>query len=198
VRRMDVGSSQAVVGRIGLTGEVGYEIVVPTPQHRTLWIELAAAGEPHGLRPIGDRAIDALRIEKGYGIWNAEFRQDGTPGSTGLDRFVAFDKGDFIGAEAARREREAGASKRLVLLHVDATDADAAKDDGVWVGDTLVGEVTSGAYGHTVEMSLALAMLDAEVAIDAPEFTVYVVGQPRSATILPELPYDPAGTRMRG
>jgi dimethylglycine dehydrogenase len=197
VRRMDVGSGEAVVGRIGLSGEIGYEIVVPTPQHRTLWTELSEAGAPHGLRPIGDRAIDVLRIEKGYGIWNAEFRQDGTPGSTGLDRFVAFDKGDFIGAETARREREDGAAKRLVLLEVDADDADAAKDDGVWVGDTLVGEVTSGAYGHTVGKSLALAMLDAQVADGAEAVTAYVIGQPRSATILAEPPYDPHGERLR-
>jgi dimethylglycine dehydrogenase len=197
VRRMDVGSGRAVVGRIGLTGEVGYEIVVPTPQHRTLWTELAEAGAPYGLRPIGDRAIDSLRLEKGYGIWNAEFRQDGTPGTTGLDRFVAFDKGGFVGAEAARRERDEGASKRLVLLEVDAEDADAAKDDGIWVGDRLVGEVTSGAYGHSVGMSLALALIETEVAEQAPELTVFVVGRPRPARILPEVPFDPAGDRLR-
>jgi dimethylglycine dehydrogenase len=197
VRRMDVGSGQAVVGRIGLTGEIGYEIVVPTPQHRTLWTELAEAGAPHGLRPIGDRAVDVLRIEKGYGIWNAEFRQDGTPGVTGLDRFVAFDKGAFIGADAARRERDEGAPKRLVLLAVDDDDADAARDDGIWLGDRLVGEVTSGAYGHSVGRSLALGLIETPVANDAPELTVYVVGRPRTARILPELPYDPAGTRLR-
>jgi dimethylglycine dehydrogenase len=198
VGRMDVGSAQAVVGRIGLTGEIGYEIAVRAPQHRTLWNELAEAGSPHGLRAIGDRAIDSLRLEKGYGIWNAEFRQDGTPGMTGLDRFVAFDKGEFIGAEAARRERGEGASKRVVLLEVDADDADAARDDGVWVDDRLVGEVTSGAYGHSVGTSLALAMIDAKVAADAPELTVYVIGQPRTARIVPEVPYDPAGKRLRG
>jgi dimethylglycine dehydrogenase len=198
VRRMDVGSAEAVVGRIGLTGEVGYEIVVPTPQHRTLWTELAEAGTPHGLRPIGDRAIDSLRLEKGYGIWNAEFRQDGTPGMTGLDRFVAFDKGDFIGAESARREREEGAARRLVLLEVDAVEADAARDDGVWVEDRLVGEVTSGAYGHTVGMSLALALIESAVAGEAPELTVYVVGRPRTARILPQAPFDPSGGRLRG
>jgi dimethylglycine dehydrogenase len=197
VRQMDVGSGQAVVGRIGLTGEVGYEIVVPTPQHRTLWTELAEAGAPYGLRPIGDRAIDSLRLEKGYGIWNAEFRQDGTPGMTGLDRFVAFDKGGFVGAEAARREREEGASKRLVLLEVDAEGADAAKDDGIWVDDRLVGEVTSGAYGHSVGMSLALALIDREAAEQGPVLTVFVVGQPRTARILPEVPFDPAGDRLR-
>jgi dimethylglycine dehydrogenase len=197
VRRMDVGSGQAVVGRIGLTGEVGYEIVVTASQHRTLWFELSEVGTQHGLRPIGDRALDVLRVEKGYGIWNAEFRQDGTPGMTGLDRFVAFDKGEFIGAEAARRERETGGAKKLVQLAVDAGEADAARDDGIWLDDRLVGEVTSGAYGHTVGTSLALGLIERSVAEEAPELTVYVVGQPRTARILPAVPYDPDGDRLR-
>jgi dimethylglycine dehydrogenase len=197
VRPLDVGSSTAVVGRISLTGELGYEIVVPTIQHRTLWRELRDAGEDLGMRPIGDRAVDSLRLEKGYGIWSAEFRQDRTPAMTGLDRFVAHDEKDFVGAEAVRRERETGPTWRLVLLAIDADDADARRDDGIWVGERRVGEVTSGAYGHTVGTSLALAYLERDVADAAPELTVYVIGEPRTARILPEVPYDPEGLRLR-
>jgi dimethylglycine dehydrogenase len=197
VREMDVGSAQAVVGRISLTGEVGYEIVVPTPQHRTLLHELLAAGQGLGLRLIGDRAIDSLRLEKGYGIWNAEFRQDLTPAMSGLDRYVAYDKGEFIGADAVRRDREQAPSQSLVLLRIDADDADPTQDDGIWIDDRKVGFVTSGAYGHHVDMSLALAYLDRDVVDAAPEVTVFVVGEPRTARILPEPPYDPKGARLR-
>ncbi len=196
-RTMRVGSTEAVVGRISLTGELGYEIVVPTDRHRTLYEELRDAGRAYGLRLIGDRALDSLRLEKGYGIWSAEFRQDITPGMSGLDRFVAFDKGDFIGREAALRDRELGPARRLVLLEVDAVDADASKDDGVWLDGRLVGVVTSGAYGHHVGASLALAYVDCEVLEARPELSVDVVGQPRSARILPAIPYDPAGLRLR-
>jgi dimethylglycine dehydrogenase len=195
MRAMEVGSAQAVVGRISLTGELGYEVVVPTSQHRALWAELQEAGAGAGLRPIGDRAVDSLRLEKGYGIWSAEFRQENTPGESGLDRFVAFDKEDFVGREATLREREHGAARRLVLLAVDAVDADAAQDDGVWAGDHLVGLATSGAYGHHVGRSLALAYVDRD-ALDA-DLTVYVVGEPRAAEIVPEIPYDPTGARLR-
>ena len=195
VRAMTVGSAQAVVGRISLTGELGYELVVPTSQHRALWAELQEAGAGAGLRPIGDRAVDSLRLEKGYGIWSAEFRQENTPGESGLDRFVAFDKQDFVGREAALRERERGPSRRLVLLAVDAADADAAQDDGVWAGDRLVGLATSGAYGHHLGRSLALAYVDRD-ALDA-DLTVFVVGEPRATEILPEIPYDPTGTKLR-
>jgi dimethylglycine dehydrogenase len=197
VRAMDVGSAQAVVGRISLTGELGYEVVVPTSQHRALWSDLLEVGAGAGLRPIGDRAVDSLRLEKGYGIWSAEFRQENTPGESGLDRFVAFDKDVFIGRDAALRERETGASRRLVLLAVDATDADAAQDDGVWAGDRLVGLATSGAYGHHVQQSLALAYVDRDAIEAGADLTVYVVGEPRGAEILPAIPYDPTGARLR-
>jgi dimethylglycine dehydrogenase len=197
VREMRVGTSSAVVGRISLTGELGFEIVVPTQAHRDLWHDLRDAGASHGLRPIGDRAVDSLRLEKGYGIWSAEFRQDLTPGMSALDRFVAFDKPGFIGREAALREREQGPPQRLALLRVDAADADASMDDGIWIGERRVGLVTSGAYGHHVGMSLALAYVDTDVIETSPELTVFVVGEPRLAHILPEPPYDPKGNRLR-
>jgi dimethylglycine dehydrogenase len=197
VRTIHVGGSEAVVGRISLTGELGYEVVVPTDRHRALLDDLQDAGRAHGLRLIGDRAVDGLRLEKGYGIWSAEFRQDVTAGMSGLDRFVAFDKGDFIGRAAALREREHGATRRLVLLEVDAADADARKDNGIWRDGRLVGLVTSGGYGHHVGLSLALAYVDGEVAAARPELTVDVVGEPRPARILPEIPYDPKGLRLR-
>ncbi|MEX1047038.1 MAG: FAD-dependent oxidoreductase [Actinomycetota bacterium] len=197
VREMDVGIAGAVVGRISLTGELGYEIVVPSGEQRTLLQQLRDRGEHRGLRLIGDRAVDSLRLEKGYGIWSAEFRQDYTPGMSYLKRYVAFDKGEFIGREAAERERGAGSDQTLVVLDVDAGDADAAQDDGVWIGEQRVGFVTSGAYGHHVGKSLALAYLDRDVAAKDPELTVFVVGEPRSARVLPEPPYDPAGARLR-
>jgi len=197
VREMGVGSTRAVVGRLSLTGELGYEIVGPAGRHLTLLNELRAAGEPSGLRLIGDYAIDSLRVEKGYGIWNAEFTQAYTPGMSGLDRFVAFDKGDFVGREAALREREEGAARRLVLLEVDATDAEAGTDDPIWLDGSLVGFVTSGAYGHHVGMSLALAYVDRAVIETGAELMVSVVGEERTARILPEPPYDPNGTKLR-
>jgi dimethylglycine dehydrogenase len=194
---MDVGSATGVVGRISLTGELGYEIVVPVTRHRTLLNELREAGAEHGLRLIGDRAVDSLRLEKAYGIWQAEFRQDRTPGESGLDRYVAFDKGEFIGRDAALRERETGPDRRLVLLDVDADDADASTDEGIWQGERRVGFVTSGAFGHTVGKSLALAYLDRSVIERGDDVTVYVVGDPRAARVLSEPPYDPAGRRLR-
>jgi dimethylglycine dehydrogenase len=116
---------------------------------------------------------------------------------SGLDRFVAFDKGDFVGREAALREREEGPSRRLVLLEIDAADADASMDDGIWLEGRLVGLVTSGAYGHHVGKSLALAYLDTDVVEASPGVEVIVVGEARPGRLLAEAPYDPAGNRLR-
>ena len=80
---------------------------------------------------------------------------------------------------------------------MEAADADAAKDDGIWLDGRLVGVVTSGAYGHHVGLSLALAYLDRDVAAARPELLVDVVGESRPARILPEIPYDPRGLRLR-
>jgi dimethylglycine dehydrogenase len=198
IRMLDVGNARAVVGRISLTGELGYELLVPTDRHQTLLQQLREAGRESGLRLVGDRAIDSIRLEKAYGIWNAEFTQAYTPGMCGLDRFVAFAKGDFIGREAALRERGEAAAQRLVLLEVDAGDADASADDGIWIGDRRVGFVTSGAYGHHVKKSLALAYVDRDVVEPAVDLDVYIVGEARTARILPAAPYDPMGSKLRG
>lgn len=181
-----------LVARMSLAGELGYELTVPADQQVALWRSLAALGA----RPVGDRAIDSLRIEKGFGIWSAEFTQAYTPAETGLDRFIAWDKGDFVGREAALAERAAGARRRLVTLDLGDSDADAVGDEPVWSGDRVVGVTTSGSYGHRVASSLALALIDAEFAVSGTPLEVSVIGVRRPATVLTEPAYDPSGSRM--
>jgi dimethylglycine dehydrogenase len=197
-RRIDIGLTQAVVARLSLTGELGYEITVPASQQRALWEVLHEHGGSLGMKPIGMRAQDSLRLEKGYGVWSLEFAQAYTPAMSGLDRFIAFDKGEFIGREAALAERGASPAQRLVLLSVDADDADVTGFEPVWQGHRKVGFVTSGAYGHYVKQSLALAYVDAAVAAGAAPISVHVVGERRAGRILAEPPYDPPGLKLRG
>jgi dimethylglycine dehydrogenase len=197
-RTMNVGIVQAVVARLSLTGELGYEISVPATRHRALWQALFEAGADHGLRQIGLRALDSLRFEKGYGVWSAEFAQSYTPGMSGLDRFVAFDKPDFIGRSAVLRERDTGSAQRLVLLAIDATDADAFGFEPISANGRRAGFVTSGGYGHHTGLSLAMGYVERAIA-DAPvPLSVHVVGEARPAHILPVLPYDPCGDKLRG
>src|SRR5690606_14622262 len=122
---MDVGLLRCRVARMSITGELGYEINCGALEHATLRRILLEAGAEHGLVEFGFSAGNSLRLEKGYGIWSREFTQGYTPGATGLDRFIAWDKGDFIGADLARKERDGDPSGQvLVTLEIDAADAD--------------------------------------------------------------------------
>ena len=195
---LDMGLIRARVGRLSVTGELGYEIHCHASEHIALRRALLAAGEGLGLREAGFNALLSLRLEKSFGIWSREFTQAYTPGETGMDRFVAFDKGDFIGRTAALAERNgAGTGRRIATLEVDATDADASGYEPVWRDGRRVGFVTSGGYGHTLGKSYALAMIDSESAGVGTELTTHIVGQERPARVVPPSPYDPEGKAMR-
>ncbi|MCI0609854.1 MAG: FAD-dependent oxidoreductase, partial [Anaerolineae bacterium] len=194
-REMEVVSTNAMVARISLTGELGYEINVPVGHQSTLYTALMDAGKDLDLVNIGNRALDSLRLEKSYGIWNAEFTQGYTPEMSYLKNFIAYDKKDFIGKDAALKEKETGASQTLVTLSVDAIDAEPSPYSPVKHDGKVVGFVTSSAYGYYVKQSLALAYVDND-ALNS-ELTVDVIGEPRPCVILKEPAYDPKGERMR-
>jgi len=197
-RTMDVGMIRAKVGRLSVTGELGYEIHCPASEHVVLRRALIEAGREVGAVEYGFDAMGSLRMEKSFGIWSKEFRQEYTPGMTGMDRWIDWSK-DFIGVEAAGREREGdGPARRLVTLQVEAADADASAYEPVWQDGNLVGHITSGEYGHTVGMSLAMALIDREHAAVGTELTAHVVGEERSVRVIPDSPRDPDGVAMRG
>jgi len=170
---------------------------VRASEQRALWDALTRAGSEFGLRPMGMRAQDSLRLEKGYGVWSLEFAQSYSAAMAGLDRYIAFDKCEFIGRAAALSERERGPTQRLVLLAVDSADADVTGFEPVMADDRRVGFITSGAYGHHVRQSLGLAYLDSAVAASPRPLSVEVLGETRAARILAEPPYDPGGLRVR-
>ncbi len=195
----DVGMIFAKVARMSVAGELGYEINCRIGDHIKLRRMLLDAGEDLGLQEYGFNAMLSLRLEKSFGIWSAEFTQDRTPGMTAMDRWIDWDKGDFIGRDAAMAERDGnGPAMRLVTLEVEAADADASGYEPVWANGTRIGFVTSGGYGHTVQKSLAMALVPPEFAEPGTELTVHVVGVERSARVIPPSPYDPAGKAMRG
>jgi len=196
VRRMDVGLAPAIVGRLSVSGELGYEIYVRAPYLCSLYEAVHRAGEDLGLRDVGLYALNSLRLEKGYGIWSREFSPDYVPVMSGMARFVAYDKGDFIGRDAALRDRDAVPSKSLVLLEVTAEDADAAGYEPIWLEQKMVGFVTSGGYGHCAGKSLAMGYLQTDL-IDSDNLQVSIVGVRRKCRVLPHAAIDPGGSRMR-
>jgi dimethylglycine dehydrogenase len=195
--RFDIGMVSARVARLSIAGELGFEINCPAVMHAALRETLLAAGADLGLAEVGFYALNALRLEKSFGIWSREFTQAYTPAQTGLDRFIAFSKEDFIGREAALKERDTGVRRRIVTLEVDAVDADASGFEPVWHKGRRVGFVTSGGYGYTIGKSVALALVDDGFAGDGTELSVHIVGVERPARVIAASPYDPDGKAMR-
>ena len=195
----DIGLIRAKVGRLSVTGEAGYEISCRMGDHIALRRMLLEAGADLGISEYGFNALLSLRLEKSYGIWSAEFTQGYTPGMTGMDRWIDWNKEAFIGREAALAERDGnGPAQRLVTLEVDANGADASGYEPVWSGSDRIGFVTSGGYGHTVEKSLAMALVDSDLAEVGTSLMAHVVGVERDVKVIAPSPYDPAGAVMRG
>ena len=166
--------------------------------HATLRKALLDAGADEGIIEYGFNALLSLRIEKSFGIWSAEFTQLYTAGQTGMDRWIDWQKPDFIGREAALAERDGeGAKQVLVTLDIDADDADASGYEPIWKDGKKVGFVTSGAYGHTVGKSLAMALVDRDCAAPGTALSTHIVGVERPATVIASSPYDPEGKAMR-
>jgi dimethylglycine dehydrogenase len=196
-RRMEIGMVPGLVGRVSFTGDLGYEIWVTTDYQRALYDLLVAAGREYGLKLFGGRALNAMRIEKSFGSWAREFRPIYGPYEAGLDRFVDLKKGGFIGRSAAAEEKESGGALRLVTFKVDATDADAIGDEPIWHEGKTVGWVTSGAFGHRVNQSLALGYVPAALAAADTGFEIEIIGERHPARRLPGPAFDSSGKLMR-
>ena len=198
-KTMDVGLIRAKVGRLSVVGERGYEINCSAAEHISLREMLLEAGADLGIREVGFYALNSLRLEKSFGIWSFEFRQEYTPGMTGMDRWIDFNKDDFHGKQAALIERDSdSATKKLVTLEIDSKDADASGYEPIWNDGKRVGYVTSGGYGHTVGKSLAMALVYSDLTQPGTALSVHIVGVECGAKVIEASPYDPSGQNMRG
>jgi dimethylglycine dehydrogenase len=194
----DIGMLRCKVGRMSVTGELGYEIHCRMGDHITLRKTLLQAGADVGIKEIGFNAMLSLRLEKSYGIWSAEFTQGYTPAMTAMDRWIDFDKEGFVGRDAALAERDGnGPAQVQVTLEIDADGADASGYEPIWQDGNKIGFVTSGGYGHTMGKSYAMGLVDVASAAEGTDLTVHIVGVERPAKVIAPSPYDPAGKAMR-
>jgi glycine cleavage system aminomethyltransferase T/glycine/D-amino acid oxidase-like deaminating enzyme len=178
--------------RVTFVGEAGWELYCPAEYGAGLWAALWEAGQPHGLRAGGYRAIDSLRLEKGYRVWAADITPEDTPHEAGLGFCVRADK-TFIGSEAlAEREVE----RRLRCLVLEDPRSVALGNEPVRVAGRVQGRVTTGGYGYTVERSIAYAYLPAEVEAGA-EVEIDVFGRWVAGQVADDPLYDPRGERVR-
>ena len=197
VRECFIGFAPATVMGVSFSGELAYEIHVPNASLYAAYLALRTAGEQYGMKLFGARAVESMRMEKGFLHWKADLLTEFDPFETGLDRFVKLDKGDFIGRDALRARLAEGPRKKLVTLEIDTTRAPAWPGASLMEGDRIVGTVTSGDWGHRTGLNLAYAFVDADKAAGGHEMRLDLCGDIVPARIIPSGPYDPEFSRMR-
>jgi dimethylglycine dehydrogenase len=197
IRNMDIGSVPALVGRISFTGDIGYEIWIKPEHQRTLFENLMNRGRDFGLRLFGARALNFLRLEKGYGSWAREYRPIYSPFEAGLDNLVQSQRNEFFGRESFLRMKEIPSKMKLVRFQVDAVDADAHGDEPILLNGKVAGWITSGGYSVSAKKSLAIGYLYRDMAQESDTFSIEIVGEKCAATVLPKPIFDPEGLRLR-
>jgi dimethylglycine dehydrogenase len=196
-REVHIGMAPVLALRVSYVGELGWELHHPIEHQAVLYDRLCDAGGDLGLVDFGYRALDSMRLEKAYRLWGADMSADWTPLQAGLERFVAFDKGDFIGRDALLRARARGSTHALSCLEVAATVADAHGYEPIWSdGGAPVAYVATGGYGHTIGRSLALAYLPVALAGVGTRLEVAIHGERVAATVTDQPLVDPEGARL--
>jgi dimethylglycine dehydrogenase len=196
-QRISIGIANVEALRVNFVGELGWEIHHPIEMQNYIFDKLFEAGG-EDLKPFGIRAMDSMRLEKGYKLIPRELSVEYSAYESGLDRFISLKKPGFIGKDALLAWRERGAANILVTLEVHGvSEADARGGEPIVIGDELVGRATSGGYGWRTGKSLALAMVRPDLATVGNQFEIDILGQTHQATLIAESPFDPANERLR-
>ncbi len=199
VREITVAGVPVRALRVTYVGELGWELYCPTEYGMALWRAVWEAGEPHGIVAGGYRAIDSMRVEKGYRVWGADITPDDTPYEAGLEFAVKLDKpGGFIGRDALVEANEAGPRKRLRCITLEDPRSVALGNEPVRVDGEIVGRVTTGGYGYTVERSVAYAYLPPDGSEPGTAVELDIFGSWVSGEVTSEPLFDPSGERVRG
>jgi 4-methylaminobutanoate oxidase (formaldehyde-forming) len=196
-RSIRAASADVWAQRVTYVGELGWELYVAPDRAGALWDALVEAGRPHGLRPTGYKALDSLRLEKGYRYWSADMTPADNPYEAGLGFCVRLGKGEFIGREALARAKAEGVTRRLATVTIDPAPT-IYGGEAVWKDGRVLGRLRSGGYGHTVGRNIGLVYLPVDLARAAgTPLEVEVFGERVPAEVAPDVLYDPAGARIR-
>lgn len=182
----EICGHKAIISRSGYTGEDGFEIYIKSEFAPALWDNLLEAGRDYGLVPAGLGARDTLRFEVALPLYGQEISQDITPLEAGLERFVKFEKGDFIGKNALMEQKSAGLKRKIVGFEMVDRGVPRSQYD-VLVNGEKIGYVTSGGFSPSLEKNLGIALVDqnyteigmeVDIAIRNRELKAKIVGLP--------------------
>jgi 4-methylaminobutanoate oxidase (formaldehyde-forming) len=198
-REIDIAGVETWAQRVTYVGELGWELYLAPGAAVRAWRALLDAGRPHGLRPAGYKAIDSLRLEKGYRYWSADVTPAENPYEAGLGFCVRLGKGDFIGRDALVRIKAEGAARKLCTVALNEGGADAVLYGGepVYSGGASVGRLRSAGWGYTVGRNIGYVYLPLALGAPGTALEVEALGERFAAEVAADVLYDPAGTRIR-
>ena len=195
-RDIIVGAAPVLAARIGYVGELGYELHVPTEYAAHVYDALWVAGQAHGIANVGYRAIESLRMEKGYVYWSGDISPDYTPIEAGLGfRVHLKSKGDFLGRAVLEHQKQTGPKRRLCTFVSDA-NLPLTGGETILCDEEVVSLATSAGFGYTVGKTILRGYLDAALW-DTTDFSLEVFGDRHPITQIDGPVYDPRNTSLR-
>ena len=202
-REIELGLGYVRASRITFVGELGWELYIPTEFMQDIYDRIVMAGQDFGLMHAGYHALNSLRLEKAYRHWSHDITDEDSPLEAGLDFVIKFDKPNgFIGREALLHQQEQGLSRRLLQFRLRDPEPLIYHNEPIWRDGTLVGHITSGAYGHTLGGAVGLGYVSAVPDGDTEtlltgDYEVEVACERVPADVSLSPLYDPKNTQIR-
>jgi 4-methylaminobutanoate oxidase (formaldehyde-forming) len=193
---IDIAGVSLRATRITYVGELGWELYIPANEALTVWLAILAAGSEYQLRPCGYRAIESLRLEKGYRAWAGEINSETNPFEAGLGFAVSSKKENYLGKSAIDKLK-LNLSRKLTALTFDDIKDVAMGNEPIFINNSVVGRVKSAGQGYTINKAIAYAYLPIEVAKVGTKVEVEMFGSKKVATIAAEPLFDPQGERVK-
>ena len=195
-KMIELGGVNLRATRITYVGELGWELYVPADDALKVWLVILEAGKEFNLRPCGYRAIESLRLEKGYRAWAGEINSETNPFEAGLGFAVSMKKDNFVGKAAIERLKD-NLNRKLTALTFDDIKDVAMGNEPIFVNNSVVGRVKSAGQGYTIKKAIAYAYLPAEIAKVGTKVEVEMFGSKKTATIEAEPLFDPQSERVK-
>ena len=197
-KNIRINNIDVIALRVNYMGELGWELHHPMEKMSEIYDLIIKEGEKENIIDFGTRAMNSMRIEKGYRGWGTELTPEISVVEAGLDKFFNLEKkNEFKGSEAVTKLLKNGIETKLVYLEVEAKDADAHGNEPVYFNSKKIGLTTSGAYGFRVKKSLAFAYVKPEYANIGHELFIEIQGEKIKAKIIDEPAFDKNNDRLK-
>jgi aminomethyltransferase len=171
------------VARTGYTGEDGFEILCDADDAVALWMEFLKQGAEFGVKPCGLGARDTLRLEMCYPLNGNDMNEGRTPLEAGLDRFVAFDKGDFIGRDILAGQKANGVKHKLMAFKMAEKSPPPRPHYPIVSAGRPIGDVTSGTHSPTLGVGIGMGYVEAKAAVIGSQIGIEIRGRTFAAVI---------------